>query len=1100
MSQEERQAQGAGTSARIAGIRAKIDKQQRAMEGLHQMRRVLDNRVAIEQTEVTMRETQMNLEYLRQTLEEELRLEASSSQPGSLESGGNGLLESGSGAAAGSRAVSSRTHNSAPHYTRLDLIKLELEPRMLGHRIQYMLEQLEFKQEREKQYREGHEKMARLYERDGDRRNMIELEKHRDISASKIRLLDRLIKNNLQMFVDVDLVMRDNKQMREDEVLRKPVTGRLRITIHQVRDVDHLALPLFRNGPDTYVTLKVDDVDKGRTKGSKISRWLDEFVVDVALATEVELAVYDAKDNQTMPVGINWFLLADLNEELRRKKVVEERERLANWVTPGNFNGGGPQSGPQTGSGGGSQFTGQFSGTDPVPLGPGDGSRAGAPAMGDHNAEDKPVATDFWLSLEPKGRMHVTMSFVKLLTAAQDGRRTRVDGGLGRHGAIRAAKEEVHEQHGHQFVQKLFYNVMRCAYCNEFLRFTGYQCQDCRFLCHPDCYKNVVTKCISKPSVDMDPYEAQLNHRIPHRFQETHNRGTRWCCHCGYILPWGRKKVCKCLECDVYAHLNCTNLIPNLCGMLMVKANQLLRAIQEAKAHVRTPQHLGAPSVLVTPAGHKQPSVPVQSLPGGDGARLPTKVANQVQTQVQAPHQQQPLLQNTGPTQQYAQAQRVPTDPSAAARRRAPPLPLPPLPSAQPDGRPPPVPKHTAAPHQQLSAGALKEQATGKYITGRDDLPPAAPSPNAESSLLLAPPPYGNERPKLGEISGSGREHRRRQERRRKVGIDDFRMIAVLGKGNFGKVMLALLKRTNNLCAIKVLKKDAIIENNEIESLRLEKLVFLVANKERHPFLLNLHCCFQTENRIYFVMEYISGGDLMFHIQRSRFLARQAQFYAAEVLLALKYLHENGIIYRDLKLDNIMLASDGHIKIADYGLCKENMHYQDTTNTFCGTPELMAPELVMEQPYGRAVDWWAFGVLLYQMILNQLPFKGDDQDDMFNAIMHDDVVYNVNMLRELVLLLQALLDKNPETRLGGGTRDALDIMEDQYFRNVDFDDMLHKRVRPPYVPSIGDGADFSNFDLEFTSETPSLTPVNSRLTLEEQEQFRGFSHISDEQI
>jgi hypothetical protein len=179
----------------------------------------------------------------------------------------------------------------------------------------------------------------------------------------------------------------------------------------------------------------------------------------------------------------------------------------------------------------------------------------------------------------------------------------------------------------------------------------------------------------------------------------------------------------------------------------------------------------------------------------------------------------------------------------------------------------------------------------------------------------------------------------------RRIGLDHFNFLAVLGKGNFGKVMLAETKSTKKLYAIKVLKKEFIIENDEVESIRSEKRVFLIANKEIHPFLLNLHACFQTETRVYFVMEYISGGDLMLHIQRGQFGTKRAQFYAAEVCLALKYFHENGVIYRDLKLDNILLTLDGHIKIADYGLCKEDMWYGSTTSTFCGTPEFMAPEV-----------------------------------------------------------------------------------------------------------------------------------------------------------
>lgn len=153
-------------------------------------------------------------------------------------------------------------------------------------------------------------------------------------------------------------------------------------------------------------------------------------------------------------------------------------------------------------------------------------------------------------------------------------------------------------------------------------------------------------------------------------------------------------------------------------------------------------------------------------------------------------------------------------------------------------------------------------------------------------------------------------------------------------------------------------------------------------------------------------MEYVSGGDLMWHIQREPFSERRAKFYACEVLLALEYFHSQGIIYRDLKLDNIMLGLDGHIKVADYGLCKENMQYGNTTGTFCGTPEFMAPEILLEQKYGRAVDWWAFGVLVYEMLLGQSPFRGEDEDEIFDAILEDEILYPVNMSRDSVSICQ----------------------------------------------------------------------------------------------
>lgn len=309
--------------------------------------------------------------------------------------------------------------------------------------------------------------------------------------------------------------------------------------------------------------------------------------------------------------------------------------------------------------------------------------------------------------------------------------------------------------------------------------------------------------------------------------------------------------------------------------------------------------------------------------------------------------------------------------------------------------------------------------------------------------------------------------------------------------------MLAETKTSKQLYAIKVLKKEFIIENDEVESTRSEKRVFLIANKERHPFLLNLHACFQTETRIYFVMEYISGGDLMLHIQRGQFGSKRAQFYAAEVCLALKYFHENGVIYRDLKLDNILLTLDGHIKIADYGLCKEDMHYGSTTSTFCGTPEFMAPEILMDKRYGRAVDWWAFGVLIYQMLLQQSPFRGEDEEEIYDAILSDEPLYPIHMPRDSVSILQKLLTREPELRLGSGPNDAQDVMAHAFFRNINWDDIYYKRIEPPYKPTITNATDTSNFDQEFTSVTPVLTPVHSVLTQQMQEEFRGFSYVQD---
>lgn len=326
--------------------------------------------------------------------------------------------------------------------------------------------------------------------------------------------------------------------------------------------------------------------------------------------------------------------------------------------------------------------------------------------------------------------------------------------------------------------------------------------------------------------------------------------------------------------------------------------------------------------------------------------------------------------------------------------------------------------------------------------------------------------------------------------------FDNFNLIQLLGKGSFGKVFLAEHKSSSNLYALKVLKKDAILRDDDVDCLMTEKRILILSAK--HPFLTALYSCFQTPDRLVFVMEYMAGGDLMFQIQAARkFEENRARFYSAEVILALMFLHQNGVIYRDLKLDNIMLDAEGHCKIADFGMCKDRMSPGETTLTFCGTPDYIAPEILQEQEYDSSVDWWAMGVLMYEMMAGQPPFEADTEEELFESIQHDDLLFPVWLSKEAVSVLKEFMAKNPAQRLGcvasQGGEEAIKV-HDFFLNKIDWIALEAKRVEPPFKPRIKSRLDTSNFDQDFTKADPVLTPSDPQVIRNiTQSEFEGFS-------
>lgn len=312
---------------------------------------------------------------------------------------------------------------------------------------------------------------------------------------------------------------------------------------------------------------------------------------------------------------------------------------------------------------------------------------------------------------------------------------------------------------------------------------------------------------------------------------------------------------------------------------------------------------------------------------------------------------------------------------------------------------------------------------------------------------------------------------------RKKKSLEDFEFLKVLGKGTFGKVILCREKATSHLYAIKILKKSVIIAKDEVTHTLTENRVLQTT---RHPFLTQLRYSFQTADRLCFVMEYVNGGELFVHLSKVRvFSEDRTRFYGAEIISALGYLHEHNIVYRDLKLENLLLDKDGHIKIADFGLCKEEMFYGASTKTFCGTPEYLAPEVLEDNDYGRAVDWWGTGVVMYEMMCGRLPFYNRDHEILFELILMEDIRFPKTLSENAKTLLGGFLMKDPKKRLGGSEEDVRDIMRHPFFESINWQDLVDKKLTPPWKPDVKSEADTKYIPDEFLHETLALTPPSS---------------------
>ena len=313
-------------------------------------------------------------------------------------------------------------------------------------------------------------------------------------------------------------------------------------------------------------------------------------------------------------------------------------------------------------------------------------------------------------------------------------------------------------------------------------------------------------------------------------------------------------------------------------------------------------------------------------------------------------------------------------------------------------------------------------------------------------------------------------------------GPEDFQILKLIGKGTFGQVYQVRKKDTQRIYAMKVLSKKVIVQKKEVAHTLGERNILVRTAMTESPFIVGLKFSFQTPTDLYLVTDFMSGGELFWHLQKEgRFNEARAKFYIAELILALQHLHQHDIVYRDLKPENILLDANGHIALCDFGLSKANLTKNDTTNTFCGTTEYLAPEVLLdEQGYTTMVDFWSLGVLVFEMCCGWSPFYAEDTQQMYKNIAFGKVRFPRDALStEGRNFVKGLLNRNPKHRLGA-TNDAEELKVHPFFNDIDWTALTKKMVVPPFKPKLKSVLDTSNFDPEFTNALANSSSLNAR--------------------
>lgn len=312
-----------------------------------------------------------------------------------------------------------------------------------------------------------------------------------------------------------------------------------------------------------------------------------------------------------------------------------------------------------------------------------------------------------------------------------------------------------------------------------------------------------------------------------------------------------------------------------------------------------------------------------------------------------------------------------------------------------------------------------------------------------------------------------------------KVNLEDYDTTETLGTGTFGRVRLARHKVTGKFHALKILKKYEVIRLKQVEHIMSEKRILSTVD---HPFIVNLLGTCQDPINLQMLLQYVIGGELFSHLRKAgRFSNETTKFYAASIIHAIQHLHSQDIVYRDLKPENLLLDEQGYMKITDFGFAKV---VEDRTWTLCGTPEYLAPEIIQSKGHGKAVDWWALGILIYEMLAGYPPFYDENPFGIYQKILAGKIEFPRHFDVAAKDLIKKLLSADRSKRIGNLKGGAEDIKKHKWFRGFDWEALLQRSVPAPIVPEVRSPGDTRNFDKYPDSVDEPLAPVLDARTKE----------------